>query len=96
MGKKFFFSILLFFALCFTVSDSLFGFTAPQGEYVTVPDFCGQRESLLSLPDWAEGETSYRYDANTPAGIVIAQSPAAGSQLKADQSNPRTLTLTVS
>lgn len=96
MGKKFFFSILLFFSLCFTVADSLFGFTLPTGEYVTVPNFCGQRESLLELPDWAEGETSYRYDTNTPAGIVIAQSPAAGSQLKADKTNPRTLTLTVS
>ena len=96
MGKKFFFSILLLFALSFTVADSLFGFTAPERAYVTVPNFCGQRESLLELPDWAESETSYRYDTNIPAGIVISQSPAAGSHLKADKTNQRTLTLVVS
>ena len=96
MGKKFCFAILLLFALSFTVADSLFGFLKDDGTYVTVPDLCGQRESSLDLPDWATVETSYRYESDVPAGIVISQSPLAGSQLKVGNGKSRTLTLTVS
>ena len=96
MGKKFFFAILFFFALSFAVTDSLFGFTTADGDYVTVPDLCGQRESLLELPQWATAETAYRYDSDTPAGIVMEQSPSAGSRLKIGKGKTRTVTLTVS
>lgn len=96
MGKKFCFAVLLFFAISFTVADSLFGFLERDGSYVSVPDFCGQREQDVKLPDWVELETSYRYDKDTPAGIVIEQKPAAGSELKIAKNKHRTLTLTVS
>ncbi len=96
MGKRFFFALLFFFAMSWTVSDSLFGFTVDYGRVVTVPDVCGQRESELSLPDWAEVETSYRYDTQIPAGVVISQSPQAGNEWKITQGIKRTLTLTVS
>lgn len=96
MGKKFCFAILLLFALSFTVADSLFGFLKDDGTYVTVPDLCGQRESSLELPHWATVETSYRYESDVPAGIVISQSPLAGSQLKVGSGKSRTLILTVS
>ncbi len=96
MGKKFCFALLLFFALSFTIADSLFGFLKANGTYVTVPDLRGQRESTLDLPDWATVETSYRYESDVPAGIVISQTPLAGSQLKVGSGKSRTLTLTVS
>ena len=96
MGKKFCFALLLFFALSFTVADSLFGFLRPNGTYVTVDDYCGQRESEIILPSWAELVTSYRYDPDVPAGIVISQAPAAGSELKVGEGKRRTVTLTVS
>ncbi len=96
MGKKFCFALLLFFALFFTVADSLFGFLREDGTYVTVPDFCGLRESALSVPQWATVETSYRYESDIPAGTVISQTPSAGSQLKVGAGKSRILTLTVS
>lgn len=96
MGKKFFFALILLFAISFTVADSLFGFLRPDGVYVTVPDFCGERESLLMLPQWADVETSYRYHSETPAGVVMEQTPAAGSTLKIGVGKRRTLSLTVS
>lgn len=96
MGKKVCFAVLLFFALSFTVTDSLFGFMETGGNYVSVPDFCGQREQDVKLPDWAELETSYRYDKNTPVGVVIEQKPSAGSELKVGKDKHRTVTLTVS
>ena len=96
MGKKFCFAVLLLFAVSFTVADSLFGFLETDGGYVSVPDFCGQREQDMALPDWAELETSYRYDKDIPAGVVIEQKPTAGSELKIGKDKHRTLTLTVS
>ncbi|MBR7098558.1 MAG: PASTA domain-containing protein [Clostridia bacterium] len=96
MGKKFCFAVLLFFAMSFTVADSLFGFLESDGDYVSVPNYCGQREQDVDLPEWAELQTSYRYDKNTPAGIIIEQKPAAGSELKVGKDKQRILTLTVS
>ena len=96
MGKRFFIALLFFFAMSWTVGDALFGFTADGGKIVTVPSVCGLCESDLSLPDWAEIETSYRYDANTPAGIILAQSPEAGREWKIRDGETRILSLTVS
>ena len=96
MGKKFCFAILFLFAISFTVADSLFGFLKPSGVYVTVPDFCGQRESQLDLPQWAIVQASYRYSDQAPAGTVIQQTPEAGHQLKVGWNKKRSLTLTIS
>ena len=96
MGKKFCFALLFFFAITFTVADSMFGFLQSDGIYVTVPDFCGQMESLLEVPQWATTETTYQYSDQTPAGVVMSQAPLGGSQLKIKDGNHRTLSLTVS
>ena len=96
MGKRFFFSLLFFLTVSWTVADSLFGFTADYGKTVTVPSVLGLRESELNLPDWAEAESTYRYDASTPAGTVISQSPEAGREWKILSGERRTLSLTVS
>lgn len=96
MGKRFFFSLLFFLTMSWTVADSLFGFTADYGKTVTVPSVLGLRESELTLPDWAEVESIYRYDASTPAGTVISQSPEAGREWKISNGEKRTLSLTVS
>lgn len=96
MGKKLLFSFLLFASVCFVTADSLFGILRPDGETVSVPDFCGQREDAVSAPDWAELQTEYRYDTESPAGTVIAQSPAAGSLYKISDRRPCELLLTVS
>lgn len=96
MGKRFLIALLFFFAMSWTVGDTLFGFTADKSQTVTVPSVCGLCESELSLPDWAEIETSYRYDASTPAGIILAQSPEAGREWKIAKGETRLLSITVS
>ena len=96
MGKKFCFALLFLFAISFTVADSLFGFLRSDSVYVTVPDLCGQTESLLEIPQWAVTETTYRYSDQTPAGVVMSQAPLGGSQVKIKDGNRRTLSLTVS
>lgn len=96
MGKKICFALLFLFAISFTVADSLFGFLREDGVYVTVPNFIGQKESLLVLPQWAVIEASYRFSDEAPAGVIINQAPAAGSRLKVGNGKKRSLTLTVS
>lgn len=96
MGKRFFFALLFFFAMSWTVGDSLFGFTAERGRTVTVPNLVGQRESELTLPGWVKAESTYRYDASTHAGIVISQSPEAGLEWKIYEGETRAIRLTVS
>ena len=96
MGKKFCFAILFLFAISFTVADQLFGILQPDGVYVTVPDLCGQQESQLELPQWAELEATYRYSDQTPAGVVMSQTPPSGTKLKIREGGARTLSLTVS
>jgi serine/threonine-protein kinase len=96
MGKRFFFALLFFLTMSWTVADTLLGFTADYGRTVTVPSVCGLRESDLSLPDWAETESTYRYDANTPAGIILSQSPEAGREWKIAEGEKRILSITVS
>lgn len=96
MGKKFCFALLFLFGILFITADSLFGFLRSDGVYVTVPNLCGQRESLLELPDWASLETAYRYDDQIPAGVVMEQTPEAGRQLKIGENQTRSIKLTVS
>ena len=96
MGKKFCFALLFLFAVTFATADSLFGFLRSDGFYVTVPNLCGQRESLMELPDWASVETAYRYNDQIPAGVVMEQTPEAGSRLKIGENQTRPLTLTIS
>ena len=96
MGKKFCFSLLLLFAVTFTVADSLFGFFSPYGETVTVPNFEGRLDSEISLPFWAEPETVYQYHPDAPVGTVLQQSPPPESRVKIPTNGKRRLTLTVS
>ena len=96
MGKKLLFAFLLFASVCFVTADSLFGILMPEGETVSVPDFCGMQEETLAIPDWAALQTEYRYDDAHPAGIVIGQTPAPGSPYKISDRRPCELVLTVS
>ena len=62
-----------------------------------IPDLCGKPLADVSLQEGLAVEVEYRYDANAPAGTVLAQSPAAGSRRKLTKERPScTLSLTVS
>lgn len=96
MGKKLFFSFLLFGALSFVTADSLFGLLRASGSTVTVPDYRGMNEDDISAPDWMQIETDYRYDAGIPAGTVMEQTPAAGTPYKVSDRRHCEMHLTVS
>lgn len=90
--------VTLAVALPWIFLDTWFGFTdREEARRVTVPDFCGERYEALSFDTWQSVDTEFRYDPDVPAGIVMTQSPEAGSvrKLSTERSTCR-ITLTVS
>lgn len=47
---------------------------------VEIPDFCGLSVEDIAPEEWLMVDVEYRYDENTPAGIVLAQTPVGGSR----------------
>ncbi len=84
------FSALLFVAMLWVVLDSLFAFSEDAHLYeVKIPDFCGLKEEELTFSDWMDVRIAYRYDDEVPVGIVLRQSPRAGSARKLSAQHPR-------
>lgn len=64
---------------------------------VEIPNFCGAEISAVAVDERFELQTEYRYDAETPAGVVLSQSPVAGSRRKLTAEVPQcTVALVVS
>ncbi len=79
------------------VFDVLFAPFAEPAASVEVPALVGQAADTLRLSDAFEVALEYRYDKNTPAGVVLSQEPLAGSRRKLTADAPRCrLTLFVS
>lgn len=55
---------------------------------VEIPQYCGLAVAGIGFPEWMQVETEYRYDAGTPAGTVLSQSPVAGSFRKLTDEAP--------
>lgn len=91
------FSFLLFISSVWVVFDELFAPFSDDTQTVTVPDYLGMDADGVVGEEWLEIEREYRYDAQTPAGTVMSQSPTGGSQRKISAEHPTCqLTLTVS
>lgn len=90
-------SFLLAACTGWIVFDHLFSPFGEKSVSVEIPDFCGMAGSEISREDWMELQTEYRYDASTAAGVVLSQSPTAGSRRKLTAENPQcTVSLVVS
>jgi len=82
-------SLLLFLAVGWIVFDCLFSPFGEKFTVFTVPDLCGK--SLVTAQEDAALElvAEYRYDDNTPRGVVLSQSPVAGSRKKLTEQNAK-------
>lgn len=80
---------LLALSAAWIVFDDLFAPRHESAVSVEIPDLCGAYAETLSVPEWMELRTEYRYDAAHPAGTVIAQSPAGGSRRRLTAQNSR-------
>lgn len=96
-GKTLALAALLVVCAAWIVFDDLFAPLERAAVSVEIPDFCGVREDALESADWMTVEKDYRYDAGVEAGVVLSQSPPAGSRRKLSAQNPQCrITLTVS
>lgn len=73
-------SVLLFLSTCWILIDTLLAITEEEsGRVIEIPQLCGMHEDEISPLDGISLRTSYRYDEEAARGVVIAQSPRAGS-----------------
>lgn len=91
------FAALLALSVIWIVVDDLFSPLGERSVSVEIPNFCGEPLTNLSYEGWMDRKIEYRYDPNTPPGVVLSQSPRAGSRRKLTAKRPTCLlTLTVS
>lgn len=81
-------SFLLFVSSVWVVFDELFEPLDESVQTYTVPHFEGKSAADLRTESWLEVETEYRYDADTPAGVVLSQTPSGGSIRKISADRP--------
>lgn len=82
------FSLLLCLGACWIVFDFLFSPLREESFVFTVPDLCGK--SLESVQEeYLELITEYRYDKTVPQGVILSQSPVAGSRKKLTAKAPK-------
>ena len=53
-------------------------------EVVEIPNLCGQDANNIKTEEWLDVDIEYRYDENTPAGVVFSQTPTGGSRRRLD------------
>ena len=54
-------------------------------EVVEIPNLCGQDANSIKTEEWLDVDIEYRYDENTPAGVVFSQTPTAGSRRRLNE-----------
>ncbi|MBQ7335783.1 MAG: PASTA domain-containing protein [Clostridia bacterium] len=91
-------SVCLLLALCWIPLEKwILPSLSAQMRSVEIPNFCGMVAAEIEFSEWLRTEIEYRYDENTPAGVVLSQTPAPGSRRKLSEANPFCdLTLVVS
>ena len=88
MIKKWLFANLTVVAVAFVVANSLFWFTEPRGETVTVPNVTGMKEEAVTADERFEVIAEYRYD-ESEAGTVLEQDPPEGARRKRGEAKER-------
>ncbi len=66
-------------------------------ETVEIPNFCGLDANSIKADEWIDVNVEYRYDENTPAGIIFSQTPTGGSRRRlSEDGEPCLVTVIVS
>ena len=63
---------------------------------VEIPNFCGLSMENIQAEEWLDVDVEYRYDENTPTGIVFSQTPTGGSRRRLTEDGACQVTLVVS
>ena len=83
------FAVLLAICGAWVSFSDLFAPVTGKSVSVQIPDFCGAEWQTLQTADWIETEIEFRHDASVPGGVILSQSPSAGSRRKLTAQSPR-------
>ena len=90
-------AFVLLLVLGWITIDILFKPREKEPTTVTVPNLCGISVNDIQTEAWFDVDIEYRYDENTPTGVVFAQTPTGGSRRRlAEDDEPCHVTVTVS
>ena len=88
---------VLILAVGWITIDILFMPRKKASPTVEIPNFCGISVDDIQTEDWLDISIEYCYDADTPAGVVLSQTPTGGSHRRmAEDGEPLRVTLVVS
>jgi serine/threonine-protein kinase len=73
-------ALVLLLAVGWITADILFRPLEKEPTTVEIPDLCGMNVGNINAPEWLDVDIEYRYDENTPAGVVFVQTPTGGSR----------------
>lgn len=73
-------ALVLLLAVGWITVDILFRPREKEPTTVEIPNLCGTNINNINAPEWLDVDIEYRYDENTPAGVVFAQTPTGGSR----------------
>jgi serine/threonine-protein kinase len=73
-------ALVLLLAVGWITADILFRPLEKEPTTVEIPNLCGTNINNVNAPEWLDVDIEYRYDENTPAGVVFAQTPTGGSR----------------
>ena len=87
---------VLILAMGWITADVLFMPRQKQSPTVKIPNFCGLNVENLQTEEWLEVDIEYRYDENTPTGVVFSQTPIGGSHRRLTDDGTCQVTVLVS
>ena len=65
-------ALVLLLAVGWITVDILFKPLEKEPTTVEIPDLCGRNINDIQTPEWLDVDIEYRYDENTPTGVVFA------------------------
>ena len=89
-------ALVLLLAMGWITVDILFKPLEKEPTTVEMPNLCGENINNVQVPEWLKVDIEYRYNENTPAGVVFTQTPTGGSRRRLVEGKPCQVTLVVS
>ena len=89
-------ALVLLLAVGWITVDILFKPLKKAPTTVEIPNLCGTSVGNIKAPEWLDVDIEYRYDENTPAGVVFAQTPTGGSRRRLAEDKSCQVSLVVS
>ena len=90
-------ALVLLLAVGWITADILFQPRKKEPTTVEIPNFCGLDANSIAVEKWIDLDIEYRYDENTPTGLIFSQTPTGGSRRRlADKDMTCQVTVVVS